>query len=85
MTQRRQAATVATMKTGNLIRHARRAADVTVVDLARFLGVTRQQVHRYESGETPVGSDALPRIAGYLGCATADLVADAVAPPEAST
>ena len=68
------------MSTGKRIRQARRLAEVSVVDLARCLGISRQQLGRIEAGQSSVRADWLPVIAGRLGVATADLVDPAVDP-----
>lgn len=51
-----------------------------MVDLAAHLGVSYQQVQKYETGQNRIGAAKLSAIAKFLGCSIEDLV-----PPHLAT
>lgn len=52
---------------GARLREAREARGLTAIALAEILGVTRQSVSQYESGEVTPGPDVMHRILSTLG------------------
>ena len=58
------------------IRARRKAAGITIESFAARLGVTRQAVYGWESGNMLPTSDRLPAIAAALGCSIDDLYRD---------
>lgn len=56
---------------GQQIRMRRIQSNVSQVDLGKGIGVSFQQVQKYESGQNRVSSSMLYEIAGYLGAPTA--------------
>lgn len=77
-----RAPTAADVAVGLRIRALRRAAGHTQKELARHVGVTNAQLHRYEAGISRVAASRLVAIAKALNCRVADLVSDD-APEEA--
>lgn len=55
------------------LKRCREAAGISVDGLAGRLGVTRQCVYLWESGERLPAADKLPAIARVLGCSIDDL------------
>lgn len=57
------------MKVGNKIKIARnmKAPKISMKELADVLGVSYQQVQKYENGINRVSADDLPKIAEFLG------------------
>jgi transcriptional regulator with XRE-family HTH domain len=51
---------------GNRIRRERRAANLTQTELADILGVTFQQIQKYEKGRNRVAASRLVQIADAL-------------------
>jgi Zn-dependent peptidase ImmA (M78 family)/DNA-binding XRE family transcriptional regulator len=68
---------------GAAIRRHREAVGMTVIQLARHLGVSRNTVANYEGGRTEPSASELVRLADALGCTIQDLLGGpaAVAPP----
>jgi transcriptional regulator with XRE-family HTH domain len=70
---------------GQRIRERRRALGMSQGDLARALGITFQQVQKYERGANRVSFSRLMDIVRALGCQLADLTdgleSDRPAPP----
>jgi len=62
---------------GKIIRDRRETLKMTQVQLAAGIGVTFQQVQKYERGVNRVSAAALLRIADVLKCHVADLYGDA--------
>lgn len=58
------------------IRAKRKAAGMTLDQLADRLHVTRQAVCRWESGDAIPTADRLPEIAAALGCSIDELYKD---------
>jgi transcriptional regulator with XRE-family HTH domain len=67
---------------GNRIRIQRKAINVTQAALGDELGISFQQVQKYERGANRVSASVLVRIARYLQTSVADLIGEG--PPEAS-
>ena len=68
---------------GNLIRKQRDAMHMTVAQLAKRIGVSRNTVTNYEAGKTEPSASDLVRLSGALGCPINDLLhggADSVPP-----
>ena len=61
---------------GVRIRLQRRAVGVTQAQLARSVGITFQQVQKYEHGSNRVGFSRLVQIARALRCSLADMIGD---------
>lgn len=61
---------------GANIRRMRMARGITQSALAEPLGVTFQQLQKYEKGANRVSASKLVRIAGVLGCSLGDLFHD---------
>ncbi len=67
---------------GSLIRKQREAMRMTVAQLARCIGVSRNTITNYESGKTEPTASDLVRLSTSLGCSVSDLLrADAELPP----
>lgn len=64
---------------GASIRIARQAKGMSQGVLGHKLGVTFQQVQKYETGANRVGGSRVIQIAEALGCSVADLFGEAVA------
>lgn len=58
---------------GQNVRRCRRAADKTQTELANNLGISYQQVQKYESGTNRIAAGRIPHIAAFLGCDVMDL------------
>ena len=58
---------------GQNVRRLRRAAELTQADLANNLGISYQQVQKYENGTNRIAAARIPRIASYLCCDIVDL------------
>lgn len=65
--------TDADVRIGGRVRTAREAARMTQSDLARILGVSFQQVQKYERGRNRLCVSRLQVIANHLGLTVADL------------
>lgn len=65
------------MLIGKIIRDRREALKMTQVQLADRIGVSFQQVQKYERGVNRVSAAALLLVAGALQCHVADLYGDA--------
>jgi transcriptional regulator with XRE-family HTH domain len=63
------------MAVGQAIRDLRRAQSRTQKDLARRVGVTGAQLHRYETGSTRIAASRLIAIAEALGVGPESLIA----------
>lgn len=59
---------------GTRLRARRKALGLSLDALATELGVSYQQVQKYERGENRIGAGRLPHIARVLGCSVEDLV-----------
>lgn len=55
------------------IRARRKAAGLTLTDVAERLGVTQQAIGRWERGEALPSADRLPDLAAALGCSIDEL------------
>ena len=64
------------LQIGHAVRSRREKAGLTQADLGRAIGVTFQQVQKYERGANRVSAAAMIRIADALGCHVADLYGD---------
>lgn len=62
--------------TGELIRQAREAADVTQVQAAKAVGITQGFWSNLENGERQPSVKTLKKIAAALGCSVTDLISD---------
>lgn len=58
------------------LRSLRERAGLSVPDLARAVGVSRQQIHGYESGKNEPRLSTLIRLAEALGVAVSSLVGE---------
>lgn len=67
---------------GKRLRAMRNAAGVTQEQLGDAIGVTFQQVQKYEKGINRVGARQLDAITKALKCSVADLVGDVGTPSE---
>lgn len=65
---------------GAAIRRQREAVGMTVVELARQLGISRNTLANYESGRTEPTASELVRLADALGCTVQDLLGGSAAP-----
>lgn len=68
---------------GRRIKLRRAAAGVTQTDLAVHLGISFQQVQKYERGANRVSASILVRTAAFLGATVAELVGEAPGAKEA--
>ena len=62
------------IRLGEAVRARRRALGISQGSMADAIGVSFQQVQKYERGVNRVSFSALIKIAGALGCRAADLV-----------
>lgn len=76
VTINKRAPTVSDFALGKEIRELRRSQGKTQKDLARMVGVTGAQLHRYETGATRIAASRLIAIADALGT-SADLLISA--------
>lgn len=74
--------TRADLRIGEAIRRRREAVGLTQAAVGQAVGVTFQQVQKYERGENRVASSKLLLIAEVLRCDPGDLLSDS--PPEAA-
>ena len=58
---------------GRLVRKRRRERNMTLDDLARTLGLSYQQVHKYENGTNRISGGTLFKIAAIFGCDLTEL------------
>ena len=58
---------------GQNVKRIRRANEQTQADLANTLGVSYQQVQKYESGTNRIAAGRIPVIARFLCCDIEDL------------
>lgn len=58
---------------GKNIRERRKAEDLTLEDLADLLGVSYQQVQKYEKGRSKISGDKLVLLAHIFQCSIDDL------------
>ncbi|UPT64875.1 MAG: helix-turn-helix domain-containing protein [Hyphomonadaceae bacterium JAD_PAG50586_4] len=63
-------------KIGALIRERRLAIGVSQMRLAEALGITFQQIQKYEKGVNRVAASTLMRVARTLECKVTDLLPD---------
>ncbi|WAJ31524.1 helix-turn-helix domain-containing protein [Antarcticirhabdus aurantiaca] len=61
---------------GCIIQRRREVAGLSASALGRALGLTYQQVRKYETGQNRVSTGALLRIAEALGCTAVEIVAE---------
>jgi transcriptional regulator with XRE-family HTH domain len=61
---------------GARIRERRTLQSMTLEDLSEMIGLSMGQVARYETGETPVDTVTLVRLALALNCSVVSLMAD---------
>lgn len=66
---------------GERIRERRLALGLTQSDVARALGVSFQQVQKFEKGKNRVNAVQLGKVAERLGLTMGELYGDAVPPP----
>lgn len=59
---------------GERLRARRKALRLSMGDIATYLGVSHQQVQKYETGRNRIGASRLPVIAKFLGCSVEDLM-----------
>ncbi len=59
---------------GLSIRNARRSKGVSMEDLGQALGVSYQQIQKYETGASRISVKALSQIAAYLGIQIVELL-----------
>lgn len=80
------ARTLETENIGNLIRRLRRLSGMTQMSLAEKMGVTYQQVQKYEKGASELTIRRLRQVADALNVPVSTFVPDeaSVAEPEAS-
>src|SRR5688572_5975416 len=64
------------VEVGRRIKLRRTAAGVTQTDLAAHLGISFQQVQKYERGANRVSASILVRTAAFLGATVAELVGE---------
>ena len=64
------------VQVGSRIRLLRQGAQMSQTDLAEQLGVTFQQVQKYEKGMNRIGAGRLTKIAAVLGMPVSELLAD---------
>jgi transcriptional regulator with XRE-family HTH domain len=64
------------VQVGSRIRLLRKGAQMSQTDLAEQLGVTFQQVQKYEKGITRVSAGRLTKIAAALGVPVSELLGD---------
>ena len=77
MPKKTAAPTPASVKgVGNQIRKQREAMQMTVSQLARRVGVSRNTITNYEAGKTEPSSSDLMRLTSALGCAVSDLLGE---------
>jgi transcriptional regulator with XRE-family HTH domain len=69
---------------GRCIRAARRQAELTQTDLAVHLGVTYQQVQKYERGTNQMTAGRMCEIAELCGVPPMELLEDALTAPVTS-
>ena len=67
-------ASAADVQIGGRIRERRKVMGVSQTDLGRALGVTFQQIQKYERGANRVAAATLLRIAERLDCTTSQLL-----------
>lgn len=72
----RSTTTEVDVQIGKIIRERREALKMTQAGLADRIGVTFQQVQKYERGVNRVSAAALLRVAEALNCHVADLYGD---------
>ena len=77
----RRTPTLSDSSVGREIRALRRAQGRTQKELARAIGVTGAQLHRYEAGTTRIAASRLITIAEALGVAAETLIAAGYGPP----
>ena len=64
------------VQVGSRIRLLRQGAQMSQTDLAEQLGVTFQQVQKYEKGMNRIGAGRLTKIAAVLGMPVSELLGD---------
>ncbi|MFC5390642.1 helix-turn-helix domain-containing protein [Brevundimonas bullata] len=64
------------LQIGKTVRTRREKAGLTQADLGHAIGVTFQQVQKYERGTNRVSAAAMVRVAEALKCSVADLYDD---------
>lgn len=70
------AATEIDVQIGGIIRDRRAALGLTQAELGKAIGVTFQQVQKYERGVNRVAAATLLKVADALQCSVADLYGD---------
>lgn len=63
---------------GGRLRRVREDLALTQQDVASYLGVTREAISNYETGQRAIGLDALQRISNLYGCSAADFLSEPV-------
>ena len=58
---------------GQNVFRLRRAANITQKELAAHLGLTHQQITKYENGQNRIAAGRVPHIAALFGCEIVDL------------
>ena len=64
------------VQVGSRIRLLRKGSQMSQADLAEQLGVTFQQVQKYEKGMNRIGAGRLTKIAAVLGMPVSELLGD---------
>lgn len=72
------------IRLGEAVRVQRRLRNMTQKDLADALGITFQQVQKYEGGTNRIAAGTLVRVAAALDCQVMHLMGAADAPVEIS-
>ena len=70
------------MNFGNVLKSIRESRDMTLEEMALFLGTTKQALSRYERGERTPKITAAARFADLLGVPLKDLVGEDEKPPD---
>lgn len=53
---------------GDILRTLRKSFHITQSELAEYIGVSAQQIHKYEIGKDMIGIDKLKGIADFFNC-----------------
>lgn len=69
-------ATEVDVRIGGIIRDRRAALGISQAELGKAIGVTFQQIQKYERGFNRVSAAALLKVADALQCSVADLYGD---------
>lgn len=72
------------LKIGQAIRAVRITRGMSQTDLAEFLGMTFQQVQKYEGGKNRISTSALILICQKLGVSPMDIIGPLIGEPSAT-